>query len=317
MKYAYLFLFLFFTEILFAQTVQNELVARDTSYTTYLSYIKEKKKRPYIEIAKSSFDGLAVKENVAYKKITNKRSLHLNVYRPADKNKYPAIVMIHGGGWNSGDRSMQIPLASKIAQHGFVCIPVEYRLIPEALYPAGVEDLEDAVMWVYKNARKYGIDKEKIVVSGCSAGGQLACLIGTQNKSGHIKAVINIDGISTFLNEATIERAEKARKENTKMPVDAIWLGGTYSEKPENWQNASALSHISERSVPVCFVNSSIPRFHNGRDELRQKLDSLNIYSEIHELDDTPHTFWLFHPWYETTVNYVVDFMRKLDDRQK
>lgn len=311
MKYSHLFLFLFFTEFLFAQVTLIDNVPRDTSYTVYSSFIKEKKKRPYIEIVQPEFDGLEVLEDVSYKRI-NKRNLKLNIYRPDDEKEYPAIIMIHGGGWNSGNLSMQIPLATNIARQGFVCIPVEYRLIPEALYPAGVKDLEDAVKWVYKNARKYGIEKHKIVVSGCSAGGQLACLLGMENKAERIKAVVNIDGISTFINEATIERAEKARETNAKMPVDAIWLGGTYSEKTRHWKAASALSHVSEKSAPVCFINSSIPRFHNGRDELILKLNELSIYSEVHEIADTPHTFWLFHPWHETTVGYVVEFMRKM-----
>lgn len=76
--------------------------------------------------------------------------------------------MIHGGGWNSGSLELQVPMAQQIATKGYVTIPVEYRLIPEALYPAGVEDLEDAIEWIYKNAKRYGIDKKKIAVSGCS-----------------------------------------------------------------------------------------------------------------------------------------------------
>ncbi len=235
----------------------------------------------------------------------------LNIYRPDDNNKYPAVFMIHGGGWNSGNLSMQIPLAAKLAQQGFVCIPVEYRLSPEALYPAAVQDLEDAVEWVYKYASEYGIDKEKIIVSGCSAGGQLACLIGTRNKNYLIKGVINIDGISTFIESVTIERAEKARENNTKIPVDALWLGGVYSEQPHNWKDASALLQVCEKSAPVCFINSSLPRFHNGRDELREQLGKYNIYSEVYEIENTPHTFWLFYPWFDITVQYMVDFLNR------
>ncbi|NDV45582.1 alpha/beta hydrolase [Paludibacter sp. 221] len=312
MKNYCLLLFLIIALPLSAQVVLIDGVPRDTSYTIYSSYIKEKKKRPYIEIVKPVFEGLYAEEKVVYKKTGEGRNLHLNVYRPDNEAEYPALLMVHGGGWNSGDLSMQTPLATHIAREGFVCIPVEYRLIPEALYPAGVQDVEDAVKWVYANAGKLGIDKNRIVISGCSAGGQLACLVGTANKDSYIRAVVNIDGISTFLNEATIERAERARLEKTKMPVDATWLGGTYSENPCNWEDASALSHVSGNSVPVCFINSSIPRFHNGRDELVQKLDSMGIYSETHEIDDSPHTFWFFNPWFDATVNYVVSFLNKI-----
>lgn len=314
MRYKFIFVLLLFLLQLAGQNIVTaQMVVRDTSYTVYSSFVKEKKKRPYIQIVKPSLDGLTVWENVDYKKINKYRSLKLNIYRPdSSRRKLPAVIMIHGGGWNSGDLSMQIPLAANIARQGFVCIPVEYRLIPEALYPAGVRDLEDVVKWVYKNAGKYGIDKSKIAVSGCSAGGQLAGLLGAENKDGIIRAVVNIDGISTFMEESNVERAQKARDTNGKMPVDAIWLGGTYKEKPDHWEQASALSHVTAKSAPVCFINSSIPRFHNGRDEMIVKLNKLHIYSEVHEIEDTPHTFWLFYPWHEQAVNYAVAFLQKI-----
>lgn len=182
----------------------------------------------------------------------------MNIYRPNDGKEYPVLMMIHGGGWNSGNLGLQVPMAQQIATKGYVTIPVEYRLIPEALYPAGVEDLEDAIEWIYNNAGRFGIDKEKIAVSGCSAGGQLAMLIGMKNASGKIRAVINMDGISSFVTDESINRAKQARDSNKPLPIDAIWLGGTYQEQKKNWEEASALYWISKNSAPVCFINSSI-----------------------------------------------------------
>lgn len=305
-----------------AQVVMTDGVPRDTSFTLYQTYIKEKKARPYIQPVYPEMKvGLQMWENYTYLFLPSRgnkkgdRELKMNIYRPADKQKYPALLMIHGGGWNSGDKSLQIPLAMEIASRGYVAIPVEYRLIPEALYPAGVNDLEYAVKWIRKNAKKFGIDKNKIAVSGCSAGGQLACLLGTRNLSGIIKAVINIDGISTFIDSTTVKRARDSRNAGGKMPVDAIWLGGAFEDAPENWQAASALTHVSQKSAPVCFINSSIPRFHNGRDELIDHLSVLGIYSETHVFPDTPHPFWFFHPWFHPTVDYTVSFLDKVFKR--
>ena len=303
---------LFYCGLVNSQKLLINGVPRDTSYTVYSSFIKEKKKFPFIQLVDTKSDDLNSYTDISYKTISATRQLTLNIFRPKTAEKLPAVLMIHGGGWNSGSPELQKALAINLARKGFVTVSVEYRLTPEAPYPAGVEDLNDAVDWVYKNADKYNIDKDKIAVSGCSAGGQLANLIGTKNEKKLIKAIVNIDGLATFIDSATIERAEKARKEGTKMPVDALWLGGTYSERPEIWHESSALSWVTENSAPICFINSSIPRFHNGRDEQVYLLDSLGVYSESHTFDNTPHTFWHFHPWHTSTVNYMADFLDKI-----
>lgn len=299
-----------------AQTIIIDGVPRDTSFTLDGTYKKERKYRPYIEPVRASLpQGVRAYEDVTYKKVSNslgEHALKMNIYRPDDNKKYPVLLMIHGGGWNSGSPELQVPMAQQIAARGYVAIPVEYRLIPEALYPAGVEDLEDAIKWVYKNAKRYGIDRKKIAVSGCSAGGQLAMLLGMQNKSGKIGAVINMDGISTFVSEESVGRAREARAKGKTLPVDAIWLGGTYEEQPDNWKGASALFWIGRQSAPVCFINSSIPRFHNGRDEAIAKLDSLGIHSEVHTLEDTPHTYWFFRPWFDTAVVHMTTFLDRI-----
>jgi pectin methylesterase-like acyl-CoA thioesterase len=91
-----------------------------------------------------------------------------------------------------------------------------------------------------------------------------------------------------------------------------VWLGGTYEERRRTWIEASPLYHVSESTPPVCFINSSIPRFHNGRDEMIEKMEKLGIYSEVYTLPDTPHPFWLFHPWFKTNVNYTVSFLDRV-----
>lgn len=157
------------TSFTFSQTVVIDGVPRDTSFALNTTYQKELRYRPYIEPVRASLpDNVLANEGVTYKTVENawgKHELKMNIYRPNDGKEYPVLMMIHGGGWNSGNLGLQVPMAQQIATKGYVTIPVEYRLIPEALYPAGVEDLEDAIEWIYNNAGRFGIDKEKIAVS--------------------------------------------------------------------------------------------------------------------------------------------------------
>ncbi len=303
---------------------EGNSVPRDTSFNLHQTFVKERKYRPYIQAVQPMLPtGIVARECLVYSSITKpdgkKRELHLNLYRPEGKKVLPALLMVHGGGWSSGNLTLQIPMAQQIATKGYVAIPVEYRLIPEALYPAAVDDLRNAIRWLRTHAKDFGIDTARIAISGCSAGGQLANLIGMTNGKGDqpngasskVQAVINVDGLSDFTNPESVGRARMAREKNQKPPVDMIWLGGTYEEQKYNWEDASPIFHVNKNSAPVCFINSSIPRFHAGRDEQIAKLDSLKIYSEMHTFDDTPHPFWLFHPWFTPTVDVMVKFLDK------
>ena len=152
-------------------------------------------------------------------------------------------------------------------------------------------------------------------MSGCSAGAQLATLAGVTNgsrrhegkgqwrkTSSDVQAVISMDGIATFVSESNIADAEERLQKKGELPVNAKWLGGLYKDSPENWKEASALLWITPKSAPVCFINSGLPRYSDGRDELVAVYDSIGIYTERHRIPVDVHTFWFFHPWFETTV---------------
>ncbi|MDE5786270.1 MAG: alpha/beta hydrolase, partial [Duncaniella sp.] len=204
--------------------------------------------------------------------------------------------------------------------------PVEYRLTPEARYPAGLHDIKAAVRWEHGNGSAYGIDTTRIALSGCSAGGQLAALAGITNGSmrhegvlmtgespAKVSAVICIDGITTFVSDYNIADVyERREKHNGQLPVNAMWLGGMPDEANENWQEASAVNWVTPASPPVCFINSDLPRYRDGRDEIRPLLQNAGIYSEIHSVHSPIHPFWLFFPWYTATATHAADFLDKV-----
>ncbi|MDB5191124.1 MAG: lipoprotein [Segetibacter sp.] len=296
-------------------TAQNGFPS-DTSFTTHSAFIKERKKFPFIEIAQPAYPkGVSKKLDVVYSTI-GKRKLRADVFYPVAKSKatYPAVILLYGGGWKSGDKSMSVPIAEQLAANGYVAVSIEYRLSPEAQYPAAVYDVKAAIRWMRVNAKKYRVDPSKIAVHGVSAGGQLAALVGTTNglkkfegSGGHaeqlsaVQAIIDIDGVLAF-----------KHPESSEGKVAAEWLGGTSEEKPSTWQEASALTHAGKSTPPILFINSSTPRFHAGRDDMIKVLNAHNIYSEVHTIPDTPHPFWLFHPWFQPTMNYTISFLDKV-----
>jgi pectinesterase len=310
---------LFFLILVSLQGLSQPSVLRDTSFTIRATYEKERKKRPYIEIANPAIPkNVKLQTNLAYKEV-KEHQLLLDVFYPKNTRKRkPAVLLIFGGGWRSGDKDQNHAMATVLASHGYVAVSAEYRLSLEAVYPAAVADLRDAVRWMRDHAATYGIDTDHIAVLGCSAGGQLAALLGNTNTlttfggeqvdttRSAVQAVINIDGTLAFHHPESAEGAAAAQ-----------WLGGTYDQRKDNWEEAAPLNHVDKTSVPVLFINSSIPRFHAGRDDMIRKLDSLGIYSAVHTISDTPHPFWFFHPWFEKTMEYVVAFLKDQLDKVK
>jgi len=304
---------------------QNKIavIPKDTSYNAANEFRKNQKRFPDIKIAKDILPtGVAENRELVYTTLKNTpfgdRDLHLDVFSPKKTGKYPALIMVHGGGWRSGNKALQIPMAQKLAAKGIVTICVEYQLLMEAKYPAAVYNIKSAVRWVRANAEKYNVDPNKIAISGCSAGGQLAMLVGLTNGvaskegdqgnigfSSDIQAIVDIDGVVDFMAPSSLNLTRKPTS------PDVEWLGGTFAEKPEIWKDASSIFWANEKSCPILFINSGLSRFHAGQDELIGMMKEWGIYTEVHKFDVKMHPFWLFEPWVDPTVNYIHDFLIK------
>ncbi len=297
---------------------------RDTSYTTQSTYVKLLTSYPFIQIPSITLPrDLELIENLIYKKIrqgySGTRALRLDVVKPVNATSLPVILILHGGGWRSGHKEMSLPMAIRLASYGFACIMVEYRLSAEALYPAAVHDVRDAVRFVKAGAVKLGINPKKIALLGCSAGGSLAALVGTTpyklwpegsdiNNAFTVNAVINVDGVVDMT-----DPAESGKDNDPAKPSSgSLWFGATYAMAPQKWMQASALSHVSNKTPPMLFVNSAVQRFRAGRDNMISSLRSYGILAKVCELPDTPHSFWLFDPWLDPAVECVVSFLNQI-----
>src|SRR3954467_9828502 len=106
--------------------------------------------------------------------------LLLDLYVPAEPVVAPPIVVwLHGGGWRKGDRSFSPDLERYFARRGYAMANVEYRLSGQALFPAQLEDVRDAIRWLREDAERLGLDGSAQALWGSSAGGHLAALAAT------------------------------------------------------------------------------------------------------------------------------------------
>src|SRR5204863_3703912 len=175
------------------------------------------------------------------------RELRLDLFQPSRKGSFPAVILVHGGAWITGNHAMENPLAIELARRGYVAATIEYRLSNEAKYPAQMHALKAAVRWLRANAARYRIDANRIAAVGASAGGHLVALLGATNDissfegaggntkfSSTVQSVVDIDGTATFTDPGNIEKEKQGPFDtNTRL------IGGSYEDKPEVWRDAS------------------------------------------------------------------------------
>jgi acetyl esterase/lipase len=103
----------------------------------------------------------------------------LDIYRPegVDLQKAPVLVQVHGGGWTIGAKEQQgLLLMNRMAERGWICVAMNYRLAPKHPFPAQIVDVKKAIAWTREHIASYGGDPSYLVITGGSAGGHLAAL---------------------------------------------------------------------------------------------------------------------------------------------
>lgn len=309
-------------------------IPSDSSYNLASTAAKLTKNFPFITPAlPSGNDGVRVVRNVVYERLAlgrkGKRALHLDLFLPkragsglsSVSKKTPVVVLIHGGGWRSGNKDMEHYMAEVYALNGIAAVCVEYRLSMEAPYPAALQDIKTAIRWLRHSASRYHLDPSRVAIHGESAGGQLASLIGSMNASfpkyqtasyarfsDKVQAVVDVDGVQAFLHPVSSENGDKSGKPG----AGTLWFGVSSSVDSTLWMEASPLTHVGKQSAPFLYIRSSVPRFTAGYIEMMASLRSNDIYCEEHMLDGTPHSFWLFHPWVDETMGYAVAFLKRV-----
>ncbi len=132
----------------------------------------------------------------------------LDVWAPAagSETPRPVVVFFHGGGWVKGDRDAYAFAGRAFASRGYVLVIPDYRKVPDALFPAFIEDGADAVAWTYENIEDFGGDPDRIALAGHSAGAHTAVTLaldprwlrGRALDAKTVKAVIGLSGPYDF-----------------------------------------------------------------------------------------------------------------------
>lgn len=188
---------------------------------------------------------------VPYKKVEG-HDLYVDFYIPEDVENPPVIMWIHGGGWTELNRKWSLVYPQ--IERGYAVCSVDYRYADEAVFPAQMLDLKDALLFVKENGKKYGYDGSKVILSGDSAGGHLCALLGVSagnsdwEKEGcdySVQAVGDFCGPTSF--------GELRPEEHEDNKIFQLLFGGDGARK-------SLLGRVAAAS-PLTYVDGSEPPF--------------------------------------------------------
>ena len=228
-----------------------------------------------------------LREKIVYSKV-GERELMLDAMIPRDDGLHPAVLVVHGGAWRSGNRRQLRGYANTLASRGFVCFAIDYRLAPADKFPAQIDDCREAVKWIRSHAAEYKVNPDKLGAIGYSAGGHLVSLLAT---TGEAPGESN-GNIDTRL-QAVV--AGGAPTDFRTFPDNGswaeYWMGGDLKTVPEKFRNASATAFVDKNDPPAFFFNGTA-------DELvplawskscHEALKACGVKTEMHTIDGVGH----------------------------
>ena len=201
-----------------------------------------------------------VKRNIPYADPAHERQV-LDVYSPPDAKNLPVVFWIHGGGWQTGDKTSVQHKPKVFVDKGFVFVSTNYRLLPSVDMETIVRDIAKSIRWVHEHIAEHGGDPKRLFIMGHSAGAQLAALICTDDRYlkaeslslAILKGCVPVDG-DTYDVPAIIETAE-TRWRVHGLPKAKFGHREKFGNDPAKHRDLSAVTHVArDKGIPPFLI---------------------------------------------------------------
>lgn len=240
-----------------------------------------------------------IRRDVEYSRAVDE-SLRLDACVPDGPGPFPAVLLVHGGGWTGGDKTTGVdPLFASFSKAGLAWFSINYRLAPKHAFPAAVEDVEAAIRWVKAHAVEFKIDPTRLALVGESAGGHLVAMaVVRAREDTRVAAAV------PFYAPVDLE-SDTARRGGLSLSLRALF-GGSYEVD-------DATTQLLRSASPINFVHAGLPPFllvHGTADmsvpysqsvQLQAKLRAAGVSCDLITIDDGVHGM---ARWKETDPTY-------------
>jgi len=172
----------------------------------------------------------------------------MDLYVPRSDKPVPVVLWIFGGSWKRGFKGYHLNVRD-LTRHDIAVAAIEYRLSDEAKYPAQIDDCRAALAWLRENGPRFGLDPHRIGVSGESAGGHLAALLGTLEGAPRVRAVCALYPPTDLLSLGRQYAYPEGPSDIERL------LGGPIEEKEALAMSASPINHVRSTTPPFLLIH--------------------------------------------------------------
>ncbi|WP_254432089.1 alpha/beta hydrolase [Aquisalimonas sp. 2447] len=182
--------------------------------------------------------------------------LDARIRQPVGEGPFPAVLVVHGGGWQRRSPDDMEGIAEQLAARGLVTVNVAYRFAPEHWFPAQLHDIQQAMHWMLDNAERLNVDAERIGALGYSSGAHLVSLMALVAGQGG-----ELDGGPQTRPAAVVAGgtpSDLRKWEDGELLED--FLGGSRAEVPELYAAASPVVHVHQQAPPFFLFHGTMDR---------------------------------------------------------
>lgn len=216
--------------------------------------------------------------------------LELDLYRAAGRANAPCVIVVHGGGWDSGDRTQLARFNHWLARRGYAVAAISYRLAPRFAWPAQRDDVLAAVAFLKREAAALGIDAERLVLLGRSAGGQIAEAVAYAANDPAIRGLVGLYAPSD------LHFAYRFAREDDVLKSPGLirrFLGGAPEEARDHCDSASALQLVTRAAPPTLLIHGEMDTlvWHRHSVRLEAVLERAGVPCVLVSLPWATHAF--------------------------
>jgi alpha-L-fucosidase 2 len=265
-----------------------------TAWLSALAPVPREPHRPY--------EGTRLLKDILY---DTSRQLKLDAFIPRAARPVPAVIVVHGGGWEAGDKVTYVtPLFEPLARAGLAWFSIDYRLTPAATHEEQLADVREAIRFVRASRARFNIDPARIVLVGESASGQMVAQIATDDAS--LAGVVSFYGVYDFPSMVTdaSPRSLLVRLFRRKTLDD---------ESLALLRRYSPLYQAHKKMPPLLLINGTGERLWAQGQAFAQRLTDLGARHEVIVLDGAPHGLenWEGRAEWTTYKGQIVDWIRR------
>ena len=248
-----------------------------------------------------------------------REGLLLDAFIPEGEGPFPAVIVVHGGGWEAGSKTTYIvPVLATLAKAGFAWFSIDYRLTPEFENRDQLEDVRRAIRFIRHHAADYRVDPSRLALLGESAGGQLAVQVGALPCSGDGSAVDPVDrescqvaGVVSFYGVYDFEPLVKDATPRSLLV--RLFKQDRLDDRARSiLREYSPYYQAHSDMPPLLLIHGTSEFLWDQAVLLARRLDSLGVDYQLVTLEGAPHGMenWEGHPEWETYKTELVNWLR-------